>query len=173
MSTPDPGVPNGTARPSTIRPIGVYALSGLATDGDRLFSIDTVRGYLLSIDPRTNNTVILNPYQLKDQGWMDAVGLSRWQDTFWFARDENVFWCDRPTLKPTFFARLPYPVNGVAVWDSTVYISSQKSGYIHLYDRNSGELTGKFPQPGVVQKPWRPLRPNCGSVIRWSKPSTA
>jgi len=152
MSTPESGFPNGTSRPSTIRPIGVYALSGLAADGDRFYSVDTIRGYLVAIDPHTDNTVILNPHQLEDKDWLDVVGLSLWEETFWFARDQEVFWCDRTTLKPTGFARLPYPVNGVAVWDTTVYVSSQKSGYIHLFDRNTGAPTGKFPQPGVGQE---------------------
>ncbi|NEQ51500.1 MAG: transglutaminase, partial [Leptolyngbya sp. SIO3F4] len=146
---PDNGFPNGTSHPSTIRPIGVYALSGLAADGKHLFSIDTVRGYLISVDPQTNNTVILNPYQLEDKEWIDAVGLSLWQETFWFAREDEVFWCDRTKLEPTLFAQLPYPVAGVAVWETTVYVSCQKSGYIHLFHRTTGETLGKFPQPGV------------------------
>ena len=129
--------------------MGVYALSGLASDGDRLYSIDTVRGYLIAVDPQTNNTVILNPYQLEDKDWMDVVGLSLWENTFWFAQDEQIFWCDRQTLKPRLFAQLPYPAAGVAVWQDTVYASCQKSGYIHQFDRHTGELMGKFPQPGV------------------------
>ncbi|MBT9316730.1 transglutaminase domain-containing protein [Leptothoe spongobia] len=149
---PEHGVPNGISQLPTIRPIGVYALSGLAADDNCLFSIDTVRGYLVSVNPHTNNTVILNPHQLEDKEWMDVVGLSLWQDTFWFARDEEVFWCDRTALKPTFFTKLPYPVAGVAVWENTVYISCQKSGYIHLFDRNTGDLLGKFPQPGVGEE---------------------
>jgi len=149
MSPSEPGSPELMSRPSTIRPIGVYALSGLAADGDRLYSIDTIRGYLVAVDPQTNNTVILNPYQLEEKEWMDVGGLSLWQNTFWFARGEEIFWCDRETLKPALFARLPYPVAGVAVWENTVYASCQKSGYIHHFDRQSGQPTGKFPQPGV------------------------
>ena len=149
MSTSENGSRDGTSRLSTIRPIGVYALSGLAAESDRFFSIDTVRGYLIAVDRLTHNTVILNPHQLEDKEWIDAVGLSLWQDTFWFARDQEVFWCDRQNLKPTLFAQLPYPVAGVAVWENTVYVSCQKSGYIHLFNRNTGELLEKFPQPGV------------------------
>jgi transglutaminase-like putative cysteine protease len=149
MPTFEPGSPDQIARPSTIRPIGVYALSGLAADGDHLFSVDTVRGYLVAVDPQSNNTVILNPHQQQEHDWLDVVGLSLWQDTFWFARDQEVFWCDRQTLKPTLFTRLPYPVNGVAVQDASVYVSCQKSGYIHRFDRKTGELLDKFPQPGV------------------------
>ncbi|MBT9313168.1 transglutaminase domain-containing protein [Leptothoe kymatousa] len=150
---PDCGVPNQTLQqPSTIRPIGVYALSGLAADGDQFFSIDRVRGYLISVNPKTNNTVILNPHQLEDKEWIDAVGLSLWHDTFWFGRDREVFWCDRATLKTSLLAELPYTVAGVAVWENTVYVSCQKSGYIHLFDRDTGEPIGKFPQPGVGEE---------------------
>jgi hypothetical protein len=135
--------------------MGVYALSGLATAGDRLFAIDAVRGYLISVDPDTNNTVILNPDQVSD--WIDVSGLALWQDTFWFAKDQDVFWCSRSgpvgsdlrTLKPNLFVHLPYPVTGVSIYDSTVYVSCQKSGYIHLFDQDTGEAVNKFPQPGV------------------------
>ena len=131
----------------TILPIGVYALSGLAADGDRLLGIDTVRGYLVSIDPDTNNTTILNPHHVAD--WIGATGLTLWDETFWYAKGQEVLSCNRQTLASTVFSRLPYPVTGVAVWDSNVYVSCQKSGYIHVFDRNTGELVNKIPQPGV------------------------
>jgi transglutaminase-like putative cysteine protease len=139
--------PDASLSHSTIRPIGVYALSGLAADGDRVLAVDTVRGYLISVDPDTNNTIILNPHQISD--WLDVTGLSLWQDKFWFAKGQEVFWCDRQTLTPTLFTRLPYPVTGVAVWESTLYASCQKSGYIHLFEQGTGERIGRFPQPGV------------------------
>jgi hypothetical protein len=132
---------------STIRPIGVYALSGLTVDGDRLLAVDKVRGYLICVDPQTNNTTILNPYHVAE--WIEVNGLSLWEDTFWFAKGQEVFWCDRQTLAPTLFKRLSYPVDGVAVWESTVYVSCQKSGYIHLFERSTGEGIGRLPQPGV------------------------
>ncbi|WP_404785779.1 transglutaminase domain-containing protein [Altericista sp. CCNU0014] len=132
---------------STIRPIGVYALSGLAADGNHLLAVDRVRGYLLRVDPHTNNTIVLNPHQVAD--WEGVTGLSIWQDTFWFARGQEVFWCDRQTLAPTLFTRLPYPVDGVAVWESTVYASCQKSGYIHVFEQTTGEPIRRFPHPGV------------------------
>jgi transglutaminase-like putative cysteine protease len=147
MSKSECGFPNVAPQHSTIRPIGVYALSGLAIDGDRFLSIDTVRGYLLSIDPRTNNTIVLNPDCVAD--WLDVTGLSLWQDTFWFGKGEEVGFSNRQTLTQTVFTRLLYPVTGVAVCESTVYVSCQKSGYIHSFDRTTGEQTGKFPQPGV------------------------
>ncbi len=140
---------------STIRPIGVYALSGLAVTGDRLLSVDTIRGYLVSIDPHTNNTTILNPHHVAD--WIGVSGLTVWENTFWFAKGQEVMWCgsgaspheQHQALVPTTFARLPYPVNGVAVDRAFVYVSCQKSGYIHIFDRATGVATGRIPQPGI------------------------
>jgi Transglutaminase-like superfamily len=139
--------PDVSLQRSTIRPIGVYALSGLAADGDRLLAVDTVRGYLVSVNPHTNNTIVLNPHHVSD--WIGVTGLSLGPDTFWFAKGQEVFWCDRQTLIPTSFARLPYPVNGVAVWESLVYVSCQKSGYIDVFERITGKRVGRLPQPGV------------------------
>jgi transglutaminase-like putative cysteine protease/sugar lactone lactonase YvrE len=140
---------------STIRPIGVYALSGLAVDRDRLLSVDTIRGYLVSVDPHTNNTTILNPHHVAN--WIGVSGLTVWEETFWFAKDQEVLWCvsgastqehDQALVTKTF-ARLPYPVNGVAVDGDRVYVSCQKSGYIHMFDRATGATTGRIPQPGI------------------------
>lgn len=144
--------PEGASSPhpsshSTIRPIGVYALSGLAIASDRLLSVDAIRGYLVSIDPHTNNTTILNPHHVAD--WIGVTGLTVWEDTLWFAKGQDVMWCNRQILAPTVFTRLPYPVSGVAVCDALVYVSCQKSGYIHIFDRATGAATGRFPQPGI------------------------
>jgi outer membrane protein assembly factor BamB len=134
---------------SMIRPMGVYALSGLAVeaDGASLLSIDRVRGYLAQIDPLTGNTTVLNPNHLSD--WVGVTDLWVAQDQLWFVRDCLVFSCDRASLTPTLFAELPYAVNGIAIEGSTVYVSCQKSGYIHRFDRTTGDLRDRFPQPGV------------------------
>jgi hypothetical protein len=127
--------------------MGAYALAGLAQDREKLLSIDTIRGYLLSIDPQTHNTVVLNPLNVAD--WLGTTGLAVCADKFWVTKGEEVLWCDRQTLSPTVFKRLPYPANGIAVWETTVYVSCQKAGYIYSFDRDTGKELGKFPQPGV------------------------
>jgi transglutaminase-like putative cysteine protease len=131
----------------TIRPIGAYALSGLTVDGASFLSVDAVRGYLLRIDLHNNNTTVLNPDHLPD--WMDVTGLTIWENTLWFAKGQEVLRCDRTDLISTVFTRLSYPVDGIAVSASRVYVSSQKSGYIHVFDRRTGERMQQFPQPGV------------------------
>jgi transglutaminase-like putative cysteine protease len=155
MPQPECLFPDAALQHSTIYPIGVYALSGLAADGERLLTVDAVRGYLIGVDPRTNDTIVLNPYCVAD--WIGVNGLTIWQDQFWFAKGQEVCWCgyttapqENPqTLTPTSFTRLQYPANGVAVWESNVYVSCQKYGYIQIFDRHTGKLIGRFPQPGV------------------------
>ncbi len=155
MPKPEGAFSDHSLSHNTILPIGVYALSGLAADGDCLLAIDTVRGYLVSVDPYTNNTIILNSRHVSD--WIGVTGLTLGEDRCWFAKGQEVLWCvgvaspeeNRQTFAPTIFTRLPYPVTGVAVWESTVYVSCQKSGYIHVFDQNTGELLRKIPQPGV------------------------
>jgi transglutaminase-like putative cysteine protease len=127
--------------------MGAYALAGLVQDREKLLSIDTFRGYLLSIDPQTHNTIVLNPHNVAD--WLGTTSLAVCTDRFWVTRGEDVLWCDRQTLSPTVFKRLSYPANGIAVWETTVYVSCQKAGYIYSFDRDTGKELGKFPQPGV------------------------
>jgi transglutaminase-like putative cysteine protease len=131
----------------TIRPIGVYALRGLASDGKRLMALDSVRGYLLEVDCMTDNTTVLNPLHVNE--FIDAVGLSVWDDQIWFAKENQVFWCTLTDFTPRHFATLPYPANGVAVWQSTVYITCQKVSYILIFDRNTGRRITQFNTPGV------------------------
>ena len=132
---------------STLRPIGVYLLSGLATVAQRLLAVDAVRGYLVEISPGTDNTTILNPHCVAD--WTGAVGLAIWQERLWFAKDQTVYISDFETFVPAVFAQLPYDVNGVAIWEDKLYVTCQKSGYIHVFDRERAVVVEKFPQPGV------------------------
>ncbi len=130
----------------TVRPIGVYALHGLASDRQRLMAIDWVRGYLVQVNPTTDSTSVLNTHQA--EAFQDGSGLAVWEDQVWFAKGNAVFYCGAD-FQPQRFVELPYPVDGVAVWQSTIYISSQKLGYIAVYDRTTARQITRFPKPGV------------------------
>ncbi|MGE5658376.1 MAG: transglutaminase domain-containing protein [Actinomycetota bacterium] len=140
--------------PRTIRPIGVYALHGIAFSGDSLFALDSAGGLLIGIDSKTDNTTILNPYQT--EAFIDGSGLAIWEDTLWFVREENVYFCPGAIqnnaiaeLKPQHFVELPYQANGVAVWKSTVYVTCQKAGYIFVFNRDTGVEITRFYAPGI------------------------
>ncbi len=131
----------------TIRPIAVYVLHGLASDGTDLLSLDMVRGYVVRINCQTDDTAVLNSRQV--EAFQDASGLAVWEQQIWFGREQEVYWCDRSDFVPQLFVEMPYPVDGVAVWQSTVYVSSQKLGYIVVFDRKTGRQITQFPLPGV------------------------
>ena len=133
--------------PRTIRPIGAAALYGMAGLKNQLIAIDTVKGHLLQIDPSSDNTKILNCHQVSE--FEDVTGIALWEDTLWCTRENTVYCCQLGdySLKP--FVTLPYAANGVAVWQSTVYVTSQKAGYIYIFDRTSGRQITKFYAPGV------------------------
>jgi Transglutaminase-like superfamily len=131
----------------TVRPIGVYAINGIAATAEGLMAIDSIRGYLLKIDCATDNTTVLNSNHL--ESFTDAVGLAVWEDTIWFTQGHQVYWCRRDDLTPQPFVTLAYPADGVAVWNSTVYVTCQKSGYIQIYDRATARQITRFSAPGV------------------------
>jgi transglutaminase-like putative cysteine protease len=133
----------------TIRPIAACAIHGIAFSGELLFGIDSRNGYLLEIDPQTDNTTVLNYNNWSD--FVGATGLAVVGDTLWFTAEESVYFCSlsAKNWQPQLFARLSYPVNGVAVWESTVYITCQKTGNILVYDRDRANLITRFYAPGI------------------------
>ena len=138
----------------TIRPMGVSALHGMAFLGNSLFAIDSLRGFLLKIDPKTDNAAVVNPYLVSE--FTDVTGLAIWENTLWYTRDNRVYCCQNAlegdqivNLAPELFATLPYDANGVAVWQSTVYVTSQRSGYIFVFSRETGREITRFPAPGI------------------------
>ncbi|KKD36662.1 MAG: transglutaminase domain-containing protein [Limnoraphis robusta] len=138
----------------TIRPIGVSALHGIAFLGETLFAIDRLRGFLLKVDPKTDNTTIVNPYLVSE--FTDVTGLAIWENTLWYTRDERVYFCENAlqedrvvNLAPELFATLPYEAEGIAVWQSTVYVSCAKLGYIFVFNRETGREITRFYAPGI------------------------
>ncbi len=125
----------------------------------RLIALESVRGYLAQVEPKTNNTTILNGLHAAD--WVGASGLAAEDEAIWFAKDQSVYRCDRASSTfssypnplqlsvPVEFARLPYPANGIALDGDKVYVSCEKSGYIHVFDKASGKPVSKIAQPGI------------------------
>ena len=131
----------------TIRPLGAYALHGLAFLDKDLIVLDAVRGYLMQIDSETDNTRILNSCQV--DFFVGAMGLAIWDKTLWFGRDNIVYCCTLDDLTPKPFITMPYSVDGVGVWGSTLYVASQPQGYISIFNRETRRLITRVPMPGV------------------------
>ncbi|HEY9605436.1 MAG TPA: transglutaminase domain-containing protein [Allocoleopsis sp.] len=132
----------------TIRPIGASALHGLAFAGETLLAIDAVSGYLLKIDPLSGNTSIVNSSRESDL--TGATGLAVSGETLWLTLDESVYFCQlNSELKIQHFVTLPYRADGIAVKESTIYVTCKKAGYIFIYNRDTAREITRFPAPGV------------------------
>ncbi|MBD2257423.1 transglutaminase family protein [Pseudanabaena sp. FACHB-2040] len=130
-----------------IQPIGAKALHGLAIEGSSLLAVDPYRGYLLRIDPKTDNATILNSQQVDT--FESATGVAVWEDTLWFTRDNSVFRCRLDDLTPQPVVTLPYTLDGVAVWENTLYITCRKASQIFIHDGTSGKRITQFSAPGI------------------------
>lgn len=131
----------------TIRPFAAYAIQDICCLGDRLIALDPTTGYLLQVNLKNDDTTILNPYQVGK--FLDATGLAISEDKLWFTKDEDVYFCNLTDFIPQHFVSLPYTANGIAVWESTIYVTCQKSGYIYIYDAPKGHLITRFYTPGI------------------------
>jgi transglutaminase-like putative cysteine protease len=133
---------------TTIRPIGAAALQGIAFSGETLIAIDSTNGYLLQIDPKSDSTTILNSPRELDLAY--ASGLAIAGETLWLTLEETVYCCQfNGDLTLKHFVTLPYTANGVAVRDATIYVTSQKAGYIFIYNRDTGREITRLYAPGV------------------------
>lgn len=131
----------------TVRPISVYALHGLASLGDRLLSLDSVRGSVVAVDCQTDNTTVMNAKTVDD--FVDATGLAIWENTVWFVQGHDVYRCSMDDWVPERFMTLPYRLDGIAVWQSTLYLASQSAGDIMIYDCTQKRRITSFPAPGI------------------------
>lgn len=140
---------SNTANFRTIRPFAACAIHGIAFDGKILYGIDSINGYLLQIDPLSDHTKIINP-----QSWSEfigATGLAIADHTLWFTTDESVYFCDlnAENLTPKLFTRLSDTANGVAVYESTVYVSCHRRGYIYIFNKDTQREITHFYAPGI------------------------
>nr|MCU0535530.1 transglutaminase [Hydrococcus sp. Prado102] len=133
----------------TIRPIAASSIHGIAFYQDILLAIDARNGYLLEIDPLTNNTKILN-----SQHWQDFIGttgIAVAGDTLWFTAEEGIYFysLSQGESAPQLLTELSYPANGIAVWESTIYVTCQKTGDILVFSRETGKKITRFYAPGI------------------------
>ena len=133
----------------TIRPIAASSIYGMVFHQGFIWAIDSHNGYLLKIDPETDNTIILNNHYWSD--FIGATGLAVTDDVLWFTNRECVYCCSLITndFEPQLFLRLDYDIDGIAVWESTIYLTSQKLGQILIFDRDRASKITHFYAPGI------------------------
>ena len=136
----------------TIRPIAASSIYGIVFHEGLIWAIDSRNGYLLQIDPDTDNTTVLNTRNWSD--FIGATGLAITDDILWFTNRECVYCCSLVTkdFEPQLFLRLDYDIDGIAVWQSTIYLTSQKQSKIFVYDRHRRSQITFFYAPGIGQE---------------------
>ena len=134
---------------TSIRPIAASAIYGVVSYQGLLWAIDSRNGYLLKIEPETDNTTIVNNHNWSD--FLGATGLAIADDTLWFTNREYVYYCSLTDGKfePQVFVSLDYDADGIAIWESTLYITCQKTGQILIYSRDIPEKITHFYLPGI------------------------
>jgi transglutaminase-like putative cysteine protease len=155
VSIATPLTSNGYSVPAdqyrrTVRPIGVYQLRGLSYVGDRLLALDATLGCVIEIDPKTDNTSVINPKQAN--GFVDATGFCVAEDRLWFSKGHAVYWCNMVDFVPQHFLNCPYHIESVAVLQSTLYITCRAANAIMVYDIDSGRRITNFPAPGIGEE---------------------
>jgi len=134
----------------TIRPIAACSLRGIAFQDNKLLAIDSTNGYLLDIDPLTDNTKILN-----NHNWSELVGvtdLAVADDLLWYVSGDSIYYCNFENLVPgkiELFLRFSDPLDGIAIKGSTVYATCQKTGQILVFDRDTARKITHFYTPGI------------------------
>lgn len=138
----------------TIRSIVATYLDGICFKNQKLFAIDSRNGYLLSINPQNSVTKIMNNCCWQD--FIGAKGLCITDDKLWFTNREEIYVCtiawENGELKivtpPQFSFSVSHYANGIAIWENTLYITTQKTGHILVYSV-AGEGITKFYAPGI------------------------
>ncbi|MEN9567800.1 MAG: hypothetical protein RLZZ69_2996 [Cyanobacteriota bacterium] len=133
----------------TIRPIAASSIYGMVFHEDFIWAIDSNNGYLLQIDPATDNTTILNTRSWSD--FIGATGLAITDNILWFTNGKSVYCCSLVTkdFEPQLFLHLDCEINGIAVSGATIYLTSQRQGKILVYDRDRATKITHFYAPGI------------------------
>jgi transglutaminase-like putative cysteine protease len=132
---------------SIITPFTAKNIQGLGYIDRDILAIDTSLGYLLKIDPKSSNTQILNPENTED--FIGITDISLDGNTLWVVKDNLVYFCQLDSLNLQTFLSLKYPIDGIAVAESALYLSCQKFGYILVYSQKLDKEITRFHLPGI------------------------
>ena len=132
----------------TIRPIAAASLRGVASWEKFLLAIDSPDGYLWKIDPISNTATISNPHHCS--AFMGATGLAIADDTLWYIKGRDIYYCSlKEDWIPRHFTSLPYSAEGIAVWESTIYVTCNRTGEILVFAKENAREITRLYAPGI------------------------
>ncbi len=138
----------------TIRPIIATSIDGIAFTHQKLYAIDSRNGYILEINPLNSITSIVNDIYWQD--FIGAKGLCITEKKLWFTRQENIYSCNikwndnnlEITSSPQCLFSVPCNCSGIALYNQTIYLTTQKTSHILVYSVKGEEIT-QFYAPGI------------------------
>lgn len=137
--------------PKIIRPIGAYTLYGLVwkSYAGKQFAIalDSLQGNLLKIDPDTDGATVLNPHD--NRQFRDSTGIAISGETLWVALGSCIYYCNLTDFELQPFLELPELIEGIAVSEGAVYVSSRQEQKIFVFGRATRGLIRAMPAPGI------------------------
>jgi transglutaminase-like putative cysteine protease len=137
--------------PNLIRPVAAYTLYGLVwTSFESIpyaVALDTYQGNLLKIDPHTDSASILNPYTTIQ--FRDASSIAISGDKLFVTKDNSIYYCNTVDFDLQPYMELPDRVEGIAVSEGAVYVSSSQAGKIFVFGRATRGLLRVMPAPGI------------------------
>lgn len=136
-----------TEVPRIIYPIGATLLHGLVWRADRAIAVDAYNGFLLEIDPYTEGVTVLNPHTTED--FEDATALALTDQTLWVVRGNTVFYAKGTAHELEPFIEVPQTLDGIAVSEGAVYVSSREVGKIFVFGRATRTLLRVMESPGI------------------------
>ncbi|MEY2978630.1 MAG: hypothetical protein RLZZ435_2769, partial [Cyanobacteriota bacterium] len=133
--------------PKLIYPLGVTQLCGLCEFNDQFLCLDRIHGYVVKLDPHTDNTTVLNTSHTAI--FRDANSISYDGEWLWYTKGDRIYRCSLSDWAPQFVADLPDRVEGIGVWQQTLYVSSERRNVIFVLNAETGQYITQFRAPGV------------------------
>jgi len=147
MTLVAPSTTPPSPRSQILYPLSVARLGGLGVWQDKFVSLDRFQGYVVEIDPHSENVRILNQQQVDI--FRDSNGLTVQEDTLWFTKGTRVYACDLKTWEITYVAEVRDRAEGISIAGKTLYVSNSRLGLIFVVSAVNGNVITQFRAPGV------------------------
>jgi len=127
--------------------LGKFKGSGLIWWENQFLTVDPDAGYLLTINPLTDRTTVINGPSVQD--WRGVTALTTDGTRIWVLRGDQILSVDLVTWRLTLLWDLDCYGDGLAWFEQSFFVSIQDEPLIKRYQASSGNLLETFPTPGV------------------------
>jgi len=127
--------------------LGKFKGSGLIWWENQFLTVDPDAGYLLTINPMTDRTTVINGPSVQD--WRGVTALTTDGTRIWVLRGDQILSVDLATWRLKLLWDLDSYGDGLAWFEQSFFVSIQDEPTIKRYQASSGNLLETFATPGV------------------------